>query len=411
MTDRLRDDQLDNDIRSFLAWRAEDIGDAPTATEVAMRIKAPSGTRTLVPGISAQLAWLLIAALLVVALIGAAVAGANLLREDRALVVVDATPTVAPTASLAPTANVTPTASPSYEAVFLRLETVGDSRQVIVVAVNAEGHEREIARPPGAWYVGDRDLGAGRAPMGAVSPSGLLAIPSGGDNIWLRWKIFDLRDPQAEPTVVSGISEQRIDQPSATPSWHFVVFRGGVFWGPGDRLGIVWYDCPVGCDEHDRQFSFVDGRTGAATTVDLPVDLELFPLWTSDGSGVFVETASYGHPLGDGVRDSAQALHPDGSVIDQPDAGAIPSCITKYRSGAEITLSGGRLARRNADGWVEEGGYSCLAPDESMVVRSLPAFDENPYTAGWGANTRIVLGDGASVDVEGSFAGFMEVGP
>jgi hypothetical protein len=409
MTDQMRDDQLDNDIRSFLAWRAEDIAGAPTATEVAMGIKARRGTRTLVPRISAQLAWLLIAALLAVGLIGAAVAGANLLRENRALVVVDATPTVAPTASLAPTA------SPSYEAAFLRLETVGRKRQVIVVAVNAEGHEREIARPPGAWYVGNRDLG-GMAPMGAVSPSGLLAIPSGGDNPWLRWKIFDLRNPQVEPTVVSDIPETNMDLLRATPSWHRVDIRGGVFWGPGDRLGFAWYDCvyevldgAMSCTP-DRHFSFVDGRTGAATTVDLPQDLELFPLWTADGSGVFVDPTSPANPNGDGVRDSAQVLQPDGSVIDQPDAGAVPSCITKYRSGAEITLSDGRSLPRNANA-SGEGGYACLAPDESMIVHSLAAFDENPYTAGLGANTRIVLGDGASIDVQGSFAGFLEVSP
>jgi hypothetical protein len=398
MTDQMRDDQLDNDIRSFLAWRAEDINGAPTATEVAMGINARSGTRHTVPGISAQLAWVLIAALLAVGLIGAAVVGANLLRDDRALVVVDPTPSVAPTAG------------PSYEAVFLRLETVGDSRQVIVVAVNADGHEREIARPPGAWYVGNRDLG-GMAPMGAVSSSGLLAIPSGGDNPWLRWKIFDLRNPQAEPTVVSDIPETNMDLLRATPSWHRVYGRGSVFWGPGDRLGIAWYDCPRCTNPVDLQFSFVDGRTGAATTVDLPQDLEIFPLWTADGSGVFAETASnrLSSGSGDGGRDSAQVLQPDGSFIYRPDAGAVPSCITKYRSGAEITLSGGRFLPSNREPGAES--YACLAPDESMVVHSLAAFEENPYTAGWGANTRIVLGGGNSVDVQGSFAGFLEARP
>ena len=105
MTDHLRDEQLDHDIRSFLAWRAEDIADAPSATEVAMAIKARSGTKTVLPRISAQLAWLLIAGLLAVALIGAAVVGANLLRDDRALVVVDPTAIVAPTASREPTST------------------------------------------------------------------------------------------------------------------------------------------------------------------------------------------------------------------------------------------------------------------------------------------------------------------
>jgi hypothetical protein len=102
MTDHLRDDQLDHDIRRFLAWRAEDIAEAPTATEVAMGIRARSAARRVVLGIPSQLAWLLIAALLALGLIGAAVVGANLLRDGRALVVVDPTPTAAPIAGSLP---------------------------------------------------------------------------------------------------------------------------------------------------------------------------------------------------------------------------------------------------------------------------------------------------------------------
>jgi Tol biopolymer transport system component len=83
MTDRMRDEQLDREIRAFLAWQAEDVADAPTATEMAARIGSRPTTRTLVPRLAPQLVWILLAGLLILALMGIAVIGAMLPRDDR----------------------------------------------------------------------------------------------------------------------------------------------------------------------------------------------------------------------------------------------------------------------------------------------------------------------------------------
>lgn len=85
MTDRMRDEQLDGEIRAFLAWQAEDIANAPTATEMAMRLNERAGARTVRRGASFGLSWvptLVLVALLVAAAIGAAFVGARLLRND-----------------------------------------------------------------------------------------------------------------------------------------------------------------------------------------------------------------------------------------------------------------------------------------------------------------------------------------
>ena len=46
MTDRMDDAQLDREVRSFLAWQAEDVAGAPSATEMATRISDRAGTAT-----------------------------------------------------------------------------------------------------------------------------------------------------------------------------------------------------------------------------------------------------------------------------------------------------------------------------------------------------------------------------
>ncbi|MGH8948306.1 MAG: hypothetical protein ACRDXF_05540, partial [Acidimicrobiia bacterium] len=77
----------------------------------------------------------------------------------------------------------------TYEAVFLRLEVLDDTLEgpvlgnadtvVVVVGVNPQGEEREIARLPGAWVAYWPPTGeAYLRPLGAVSPTGLLAMPS-----------------------------------------------------------------------------------------------------------------------------------------------------------------------------------------------------------------------------------------
>lgn len=380
MTDRLGDEQLDREIRGFLTWQAEEIAQAPTATEMAVRISSRVGTRTLGLRLAPQLVWVLLAGLLVVALVGAMVTGASFL-QGRPL-------------------------RTSYEAVFLRLEVVGVSPEVHVVGVNAEGREREIATLPGAWVVYGIDGGAPNflAPMGAVSPGGLLAIPSGHGDLQMEWEIFDLHRPGAEPIAIPGI-EQFVEHLRFTPYWQ-IDPRGGAFWGPGERLAILWYDCLGSCTP-DVQLTFVDGRTGAATPMgSAPAVL---PFWASDGSGVYL-----GSSMSDVNRGRVQ--HQDGTVTDEPEAVAEPSCRTRDRSGAEISVIEGRITRRGPDGRREElpspggVGFACLAPDDSMIVHDVE-IGSGLSTASQPISGLIDPGSGARFEVEGSFAGWLEVSP
>ena len=74
MTDRIPDEQLDREIRTLLAWQAEDIADAPSAIEMATRISERAGARTRGLRLTPQLVWVVLAGLLILTLIGAAVA-------------------------------------------------------------------------------------------------------------------------------------------------------------------------------------------------------------------------------------------------------------------------------------------------------------------------------------------------
>ena len=392
MSDRMPDDQFDRALGRFLAWQAEDIGDTPTATEMAARISSRVGGPAQRLRLTPMLGWALLAGLLIAALIGALIGAGMQTRE-------------------------TPVPL-SYEAVFLRLEVVDGTPVVIVVGVNTDGGERRIARLPGAWVAFEVSAGGGNraflSPMGAVSPTGLLAIPRGGADLMMRWEIFDLRRPQAAPLVVAGI-EQFVDTLRSTPYFE-VNSRGGVSWGPGERLAILWYEqCVTSCVP-DVQATFVEGRTGAATTVDLPADLVALPYWASDGSGVFVGD---NNPASDPqARVAPQLLlRPDGTVAGSQ-AVAEASCRTRYQTGAEISVSSGRIVRRNPDGTSDElptpGGVlmPCLAPDDSAIAH----IQERPSgITAEGTTSRpaglIATGSGAWFEIEGSFAGWMEVTP
>jgi hypothetical protein len=350
MSDRVGDEQLDREIRGFLAWQAEDIADAPTATEMTIRIGTRAGTRARGLRLTPQLVWVVLAGLLILALIGVA-AGALSERQPipRAL-------------------------SKAYEAIFLRLEVVDRTPTVLVVGVNTASRERQIARLPGAWAAYDiqaSDTERGfLAPMGAVSPNGLLAVPSGGGALMMHWEIFDLHRPQVEPIVISGM-EQFIEQLRGTPYWK-VDTRGGVFWGPGERLANLWY-APGGGEVH-LQLSVIDGRTGTATTVTIPEGLVVLPYWASDGSGVFV---------GNNSTDTTprRLLSLDGTVVDAPAALAETSC-------------------RSSNGFE----FACLAPDDSMVADISGESNASERVA-----RVIAQGSGVSFEIEGSFAGWLEV--
>jgi hypothetical protein len=350
MTDRMRDEQLDREVRDFLAWQAEDIADAPTATEMAIRIGTRAGTRARRLRLTPQLVWVVLAGLLILALVGVA-AGALSQRQP-----------------------ILPAISKAYEAVFLRLEVVDGTPTVLVVGVDTESRERQIARLPGAWAAYDIQAGdtepAFLAPMGAVSPSGLLAVPSGGGDLMMHWEIFDLHRPQADPIVIAGMV-QFVEELRDTPYWK-VDARGGVFWGPGERLANLWY-APRGGAVHP-QLGVIDGRTGNATAVVIPEGLVVLPYWASDGSGVFVGNSSTDVT-------PRRLLRLDGTVVDAPAVLAESSC--RMPTGLES---------------------ACLAPDDSMIVEPVGG----PTTTQRGARL-IAQGNATRFDVHGSFAGWLEV--
>jgi hypothetical protein len=96
MTDQMLDDQFDIQLRQFLALQATDTAGAPSAAEMATRLSARAKTANPF-GLSPQLIWIVLAALLMAAIAGAAVAAALLLRNDQAIL-------PAPTLSPSPTA-------------------------------------------------------------------------------------------------------------------------------------------------------------------------------------------------------------------------------------------------------------------------------------------------------------------
>jgi hypothetical protein len=383
MTDRMLDDQLDREVRDFLAWQAEDITEAPTATEMATRITASLGARNVWLRRQPQLVWVLLAGVLIAALISALLVGAALLRHDPVL--------------------------SSYEAVFLRLdEMVDGSVEVDAVGVNGEGRERQIARLSSAWVKYGIGNGTLLAPMGAVSSSGLLAIPHGTIG-GVEWEIFDLHRPQVQPIVVPGI-RQDVEQLQLTPFFRLDM-RPSVFWGPEERLAIPWYDrvppTDPGGSNTNWHLSFVNGRTGASTTVDLSPRGVLLPWWASDGSGVFFGSS-------DAVIDPPRVLRPDGTFGDGTVADAVRSCRTRNESGAEVSTLAGRVVLRSADYRSEEVlapggvGFACFAPDDSAIVLGTE-IGSGTTTAAHPIARLIASGSGARYEIEGSFAGWMEV--
>jgi streptogramin lyase len=82
MSARMPDERVDREVRQFLAWQAEEVGNAPSAAEMAARVSARVGDGRMGLRLTPQLAWALLITLLIVALFGAVVVGALLLRQD-----------------------------------------------------------------------------------------------------------------------------------------------------------------------------------------------------------------------------------------------------------------------------------------------------------------------------------------
>ncbi|HVQ22472.1 MAG TPA: hypothetical protein VMT36_04310, partial [Candidatus Saccharimonadia bacterium] len=241
------------------------------------------------------------------------------------------------------------------------LEVVDGSPEVLAIGVDPQGHERQIARLKDAWVAYKLQSGGGfLAPMGAVAPSGLLAIPVGDDLRkgplpMVHWEIFDLHSPEAAPIPVPGI-EEGLEELGQGPYLTAAV-TPSVTWAPGERVGIPWHSCDeLSCGV----LSFFDGRTGAAVE---------------------------GRPH------------------------AEPNCRTKERSGSEISVFDGGVRQRDPDGSRKElvppsgVAFACLAPDDSMIVHSSGLPPASPHAA------VIDLVNGTSSAIEGNFAGWLAVEP
>ena len=304
-------------------------------------------------------------------------------------------PATPPSSAVTAAAIATAAADAIYEAVFLRLEVVNDASEVIVIGVNAEGRERQIAKLPGAWIAYHiRSLGGFLAPTGAVSVGGLLALPSHrGERVEraVHWEVFDLHFPDKEPIVIPGITKD-VELIGLTP-YFFEGGRPEVFWGPGEFLAIPW-DELVPDGTNDSHLTFVEGRTGATASVEVREQEGVFvlPYWALDGSGVIVGDASHGVL----DVDPSGVLRPDGRVTE----------IVPF---ANITCGGSDHDELPSLG-ITNTRYACRAPDDSMLV-------VNQEIGGVGVTAAAPMahltaqGSDTGFDIEGSFAGWLQVEP
>jgi len=432
MNHQIHDDQLDHDIRDFLAWDAQDVTDAPTATEMAMRISSRPATRMTWPRLAPGLAWVLLAGLLILAIAGVAVIGARLLSDDTVPI------------------------GRSYEAVFLRFDEPTAARAgVLVIGVDAQGRERLIAHLPEAGYNAGYDK-----PIGVVSRSGLLALPASSNAANFHWEIVDLAAPAAEPVVVAGIEQFR---ESLFPPHEGFVAMGPV-WGPGERLAIPWSE-QVSRSEAIRHLSFVDPRTGVSRATEVPDGMSVVSQWASDGSGIAVESDRTG------IAGGRTVLLPDGTLANQ-DSGVVDGGYgRRYRwDGTEVRIARQRIFAVSTEaatdellsgsegeivdvGWTADGAgvwivlqsaadardvivqrmlpssrpetvstieyptgglpatssqghLMGLSPDDSMIYLTVDRWEQGGGEFGY-ATRLIAPATGASFDIEGAFAGWL----
>lgn len=275
----------------------------------------------------------------------------------------------------------TATVLPSYEAVFVRREPNLD---LLVVGVDAQGDEREIARLTGGWQSSRR---TSPAPAGEVSASGLLALAANNRGGLVRWIVLDLLRPTEPPILINGFPQQDIDQ----LDYFFLADRSTgrdarPWWGPADRLAIYSFErIPMGGNGFTRRYflAFADGRTGESTFVETPEAEGLkppdgwlvLPHWTPDGSGIFVEVWARG----------LQVLRPDGTLVPAADPVPNPICLLPEVPGDEWRFA------------------TCASPDDALVVTT---GGDVSFPTG----SLTVQASGEVFEIAGSFAGWLQDG-
>jgi hypothetical protein len=274
-----------------------------------------------------------------------------------------------------PTATPTPAAITTHEAVFLRRDPSSD---ILVLGVDSRGREREITRLPNAWRLPISRLTP--APAGVISSTGLLAMAVNGPASGLvRWTIYDLLQPDDPPIIIPGFPQQDIDQ----LDYFLVTDRTGgdarPWWGPDDQLAIYWFErIPQGPSGStpNHFVTFADGKTGEATSVDIPDDWAFRPYWAPDGSGVFTETTN-------GLR----VLRPDGTLAAASDPLPEASCQPAPEEGSADPATG-RMS------------FACVSPDDVLVVIT-------SGNASFPTGSVRIQDSGEEFEVEGSFAGWL----
>lgn len=441
MTEHLHDDRLDREIRSFLDWRAEDLVDAPSATEMALLVDSRVSRAPAWPRLQGRLTWVALAVLLMGLLAAAAlVSGLIPTRDDLA--------------------------QRSYEAVFVRLEEAGPDIDVIVVAVNAKGVEREIVHLPtlsASSRYGADGPNASLGSLAAVSTTGLLALPRTTGDYLFDWEIVDLHRPGAAPIEVPGLQQDYDVRPYPFDG---SAFRPPAVWGPGEHVAIFQFERAGGNGVY--WISMINGRTGAGAVLPHP-DATLLPYWATDGSGILAASSvpspgtqvfrmdgSLGSVTVGFVSDGHGRRYrmdgtPSGTFADlNPDPDLERSTLAQLLTGNRIdigdvawTVDGNsrwlllpgfddrklRLERLTSEGpavvvtlrddaagpdTIDAGRIVGLAPDDSIVIvkgqrfRFVPgpAFESDPDTR---SAEVVVPATGLNLDVAGYFAGWLEV--
>lgn len=117
MTDEMREEAFDRQIRDFLTWQAAKTAGAPSPAEIAATIGAGVGTRAIGLRLTPHLVWVVLVGLLTVALVATVVIGAGLLQVS----IAEPTPTPRPS----PTAVVSAPPNQSIVASGTTSTTIG----------------------------------------------------------------------------------------------------------------------------------------------------------------------------------------------------------------------------------------------------------------------------------------------
>jgi len=382
------DNDLDLEIRDFLARQAEDTRSAPSAKEMAMRISSGTGASPFGLRHSPQLLWVVMAGLLIAALVGAAV-GAMVPRNDLALV-----PSNPAAVSTDPAVDASgPLRSSGGAVAYVTGSDLGD-----LYIVRPGGEPRQIA--PGGM-IGNQVV------CPAFSPDGtMLAVGMPGGSIVVL--SVDEQGHIGEGTRVDGARASETPHCAAwAPDSSAVAFLDGSAliilplsgepkridsWDvPGDRDGDFLVDYPP-----DRAVQW--SPDGSVIAVARPSGTWLIPIngapprrinetsafsvsWSPDAARLAVAVA----------RKTVVMTAAHGSTVAAFPNGFTPPAWSPVDDRIAITDQQGALVLVNPDGGdhvvIDDYGYDVTwSPDSQQVM-----YIQDVASAAW----RLVMADAA----------------